>query len=69
MKKFNWISCRKKKIVLLIPYILHFNSVMNAEKENDGSSRGNSNRRGANARVLVTVKTKKIANSVPREKV
>lgn len=42
---------------------------MNAEKENDGNSRGNSNRRGASVPVLVTVKTKEIANSVQRGKV
>lgn len=41
---------------------------MNAEKENDGSSRGNSNRRGANVPVLVTMKTKEIANCVLKEK-
>lgn len=41
---------------------------MNAEKENDGSLRGNNNRRGANASVRVMVTTKEIVNFVPKEK-
>lgn len=41
---------------------------MNVEKENDGSLRGNNNRRGANASVHVMAMTKEIANSVPKEK-
>jgi len=41
---------------------------MNAEKENDGNSRGNSNHRGASAPVRVMVMTKGIVNFVQRKK-
>jgi len=41
---------------------------MNGEKENDGSSKDNSNLHGANVSARVTVMKKEIANFVPREK-
>jgi len=41
---------------------------MNAEKENDGSSRGNNSHRGANAPVRAMVMTKGIVNCVQRKK-
>lgn len=43
-------------------------SVMNAEKENAGSSRGNNSRRGVSAPVRVMVMTKGIVNFVQRKK-
>jgi len=41
---------------------------MNAEKENDGSSKDNNSHRGASAPVRVMVTTKGIVNFVQRKK-